>query len=153
MGRWSRTELEDEFEKFQARTLRAATTHDWREWADQFTPDATYVEHHFGTFGGREAIYKWIQSTMNTPPNNEMTFFPVDWYVIDEQRGWIVCRVAHRMQDPGDGSVHETSAFTLLKYAGNGMWNYAEDVYNPVQSAKMLERYGKHKKLLETESS
>ena len=118
MGRWSRNELEEEFEKYQARALKAGMTHDWREWADQFTEDATYIEHHFGTLGGREAIYNWIQGTMDTWPNNEMIYYPIDWYVIDEEKGWIVCRVLNRMADPGDGSVHEEGNFTLLKYAG-----------------------------------
>ena len=103
MGRWTREELEEEFEKYQARALKAATTHDWREWADQFTEDATYIEHHYGTLGGREAIYNWIQSTMDEPINNEMIYFPIEWYMIDEEKGWVVCQVWNRFQDPGDG--------------------------------------------------
>lgn len=141
MRRWSREELEEEFDKYQARALRAATLGDWREWADQFTEDATYVEHFFGTFGGREAIYNWIQATMRRSPNNEMTSFPVDWYVIDEERGWIICRVLNRMADPGDGSVHQEANITILKYAGEGMWKYEEDVYNPASFAAMIEGY------------
>ena len=153
MGRWSRDELEEEFEKYQARALKAGMTHDWREWADQFTEDATYIEHHFGTLGGREAIYNWIQETMDTWPNNEMIYYPVDWYVIDEEKGWIVCRVLNRMADPGDGSVHEEANFTLLKYAGNGKWKYEEDIYNPAKFGEMLKTYLRHKKSLASDDS
>ena len=153
MGRWSREELEEEFEKYQARAVKAGTTHDWREWADQFTEDATYIEHHFGTIGGREAIYNWIQKTMDTWPNNEMIYYPIDWYVIDEEKGWIVCRVLNRMADPGDGSVHEEGNFTLLKYAGNGKWKYEEDVYNPAKFADMVKTYLRHKKSLANDDS
>ena len=148
MGRWSREELEEEFENYQARALKAATTHDWREWADQFTEDATYVEHLYGTLGGREAIYNWIQSTMEEPINNEMIYFPIEWYVIDEEKGWVVCQVWNRMADPGDGSVHQAYNFTLLKYAGNGKWKYEEDVYNPAHFADMVKGYLQRKKEL-----
>ena len=148
MGRWSREELEEAFDEYQAKALRAGRSGDWREWADQFTEDATYVEHFFGTFGGREAIYDWIQSTMSRSPNDEMKFFPVDWYVIDEDRGWIVCRVLNRMKDPGDGSVHEEGNITILKYAGQGKWKYEEDVYNPACFASMIKGYLRRKQEL-----
>ena len=148
MGRWSREELEEEFEKYQARALKAATSHDWREWADQFTEDATYVEHLYGTLGGREAIYNWIQSTMDEPINNEMIYFPIEWYVIDEEKGWVVCQVWNRFADPGDGSVHQAYNFTLLKYAGNGKWKYEEDIYNPSHFADTVKGYLRRKKEL-----
>ncbi|MCA9511960.1 MAG: nuclear transport factor 2 family protein [Myxococcota bacterium] len=141
MGRWSRQELEEAFDNYQAMALKAGTSGDWRCWADLFTEDATYVEHLFGTFGGREAIYNWIQKTMSTAPNDEMKFFPIDWYVIDEERGWIVCKVWNRFMDPGDGSVHQEYNVTILKYAGNGRFSYEEDVYNPAHFGKMVKGY------------
>ena len=111
MGRWSREELEEEFEKYQARALKAATSHDWREWADQFTEDATYIEHHYGKLGGREAIHNWIQSTMDEWPNNEMIHFPIEWYVMDEEKGWIVCQVWNRFADPATArSIRSTTS-------------------------------------------
>ena len=84
MSRWSRAEIEEAFVRYQEVALRAGTTGDWREWANLFTEDATYIEHHFGTMGGREAIYNWIQSTMSQWPNNEMIHYPIEWYIIDE---------------------------------------------------------------------
>ena len=58
--------------------------------------------------------------------------------MIDEERGWVVCQVWNRMADPGDGSVHQAHNFTLLKYAGDGLWSYEEDVYNPAKFTEML---------------
>ncbi|MFT5201339.1 MAG: hypothetical protein ACI9C1_000714 [Candidatus Aldehydirespiratoraceae bacterium] len=153
MGRWSREELEEEFDKYQGRAFRAATSHDWREWADQFTEDATYIEAHYGEFGGREAIYNWIQSTMDEWPNNEMIHFPIDWYVVDEEKGWIVCRVWNRFADPGDGSIHQDGNITILKYAGGGQWKYEEDVYNPASFGTMVKGYLKRKKELAEKAS
>jgi len=141
MGRWSRQELEEAFENYQATALRAGTSGDWGPWADLFTEDATYVEHLYGTIGGREAIRRWIQRTMSTPPNDEMKYFPIDWHIVDEERGWIVCKVWNRFEDPGDGSLHQEYNFTLLKYAGNGLFSYEEDIYNPAHFATMVKGY------------
>jgi uncharacterized protein (TIGR02246 family) len=138
MGRWTRAELEDAFAAYQRTALLAGTTGDWNAWADMFTEDATYIEHHYGTFGGREAIRRWITATMAEWPGSEMPHFPVEWYVIDEERGWVVCQVWNRMADPGDGSVHQQYNYTLLKYAGDGRWSYEEDIYNPEHFASMV---------------
>ena len=152
MGRWSREEIEDAFEHYQRTALEAGKTGDWDAWADLFTEDATYVEHLFGELAGREAIRRWITETMATPPNDEMVHFPIEWYVIDEDRGWVVCQVWNRMADPGDGSVHQAYNFTLLKYAGEGRWKYEEDVYNPYHFGTMVETWAKKKKDLEAKA-
>jgi hypothetical protein len=86
MGRWSRAELEQAFADYQAAALKAGTTGDWDVWADRFTEDATYVEHLYGTMGGREAIRRWITRTMATFPGNAMPHFPIEWYMVDEER-------------------------------------------------------------------
>ena len=148
MGRWSRDELEQAFANYQAVALAAGTSGDWNPWADLFTEDATYVEAHYGRFGGREAIRRWITTTMAEYPNNEMPHFPIDWYLIDEERAWVVCKVWNRMQDPGDGSIHQEYNFTLLKYAGSGKWSYEEDIYNPAHFATMIGGYLERKKEL-----
>lgn len=149
MGRWSRDELEEAFAHYQEVALAAGTSGDWNLFADLFTEDATYVEHHYGTFGGREAIRTWITTTMGTWPATEMPFFPIEWYVIDEARGWVVCQVWNRMADPGDGSVHQAYNFTLLKYAGNHRWSYEEDIYNPALFGTVMKGWITRKKALE----
>ncbi len=149
MGRWSRDELEEAFQIYQETALKAGTSGDWRPWADLFTEDATYIEHHYGTFGGREAIYNWIQSAMSQPVNRDMRFFPIEWYMIDEQRGWIVAQVWNRMIDPGDGSLHQQYNITILHYAGNMKWCFEEDVYNPARFQTVVKGWIDRKKELE----
>jgi len=149
MGRWSKQEIEEAFDTFQATALEAGKSGDWNDFADLFTEDAYYKEHFYGELGGREAIRAWICKTMGTPPVDQMIHFPIEWYVIDEERGWVVCCVWNRMADPGDGSVHQTYNWTLLKYAGNGLWKYEEDVYNPHHFAKMIEGWQSRKAKLD----
>ena len=152
MGRWSREELEQAFDTYQKTALAAGTSGDWRPWADMFTEDATYIEHAYGVLGGREAIYNWIQPLMSKPENRVMQFFPIEWYVIDEERGWIVCQVWNRMVDPGDGSLHQAYNFTLLKYAGDMKFSFEEDIYNPAHFQTMRAAWTAKKEELEKSS-
>ena len=146
MGRWSREELERAFDHYQVAALKGAQTGDWRHWADMFTLDATYFEHHYGKFWGREAIYNWISTTMKPFPVNQMTAFPVSWYSIDENRGWIFCEVMNRMADLGDGEIYQEPNITILHYAGDGLFKYEEDAYNPKNIGTMIERWLEAKK-------
>jgi hypothetical protein len=139
MGRYSRAELEDAFQVYRDTALAAGTSGDWNPWADLFTEDATYIEHLFGTFGGREAIRNWICKTMAQNPNHHMKYFPWEWYTIDEEKGWVMGQVWNRMEDPGDGSLHQAYNYTLLKYAGGGKWSFEEDVYNPAHFQTMMQ--------------
>jgi hypothetical protein len=141
MGRWSRRNIDDAFGHYREVVLTCGRTGDWSPFADLFTEDATYIEHAFGTLGGREAIRRWITTTMSTFPGDAMPHFPVEWYMIDEDRGWLSCQLWNRMADPGDGSVHQAPNFTLLKYAGDNVWSYEEDIYNPQAFADMITRW------------
>jgi hypothetical protein len=141
MPEFTRAELEEAFEHYQTVAAEAASSGDWRPWAELFTDDATYVEHLFGSFTGPEEIYRWISETMSTAPNNQMNAFPVQWSIMDERRGWVVCAIANRMMDPGDGSVHEAINWTLLKYAGNHRWSWEEDLYNPMEFGRMIDAW------------
>lgn len=138
MATFTRSEIEQAFSHYQEVAAKAASSGDWAPWAELFTEDATYVEHHFGTYNGRAAILRWISETMAMPPNDSMTSFPVAWYVIDEARGWVVCAIDNVMKDPGNGSDHRAVNWTLLKYAGNGQWSWEEDLYNPAEFETML---------------
>lgn len=150
MGEWSRQEIEAAFAGYQDVSARAARTGDWNEWADLFTEDVHYVEHLYGEMHGREAVREWITETMTTPPGSDMDAFPVAWYVIDEERGWVVMCVWNRFRDPGDGSVHQAYNFSLLKYAGDGKWSYEEDIYNPATFGTALRAWTTRKAEIES---
>ena len=139
MSRFTSDEIEAAFERYQAAALVGGTTGDWTGWVECFTEDCTYKEHLYGEIGGRAAVLAWITEVCaNTYPGNEMPHFPIEWHIIDEERGWIVCQVWNRMRDPGDGSIHQEYNFTLLKYAGSHQFSYEEDIYNPAAFGTML---------------
>jgi hypothetical protein len=134
----SPAELEDAFEHYQATVRRAVAEGDWTLFAGLFTEDAAYNEHAYGRFSGRPAIAEWAVRTMTRFPGNAMIGFPISWYVLDEERGWIVCEVQNVMADPGDGSVHQSPNLTILHYAGDNQFSYEEDVYNPTRFTEMV---------------
>ena len=86
---------------------------------------------------------------MEKPINRKMRYFPIDWYTIDEDRGWIVAKVWNRMIDPGDGSIHQEHNITILRYAGEMKWSYEEDVYNPAHFATMIKGWMARKQEVE----
>jgi hypothetical protein len=139
---FTRDELEHAFANYREVAADAAANNEWRAWADLFTEDATYIEHHFGEFKGREAIYEWITKTMAQPPNDQMTSFPIEWYVIDESKGWVVCCIQNVMDD----KVHMAPNWTLLKYAGNNLWSWEEDIYNPLEFGEMIKAWSEAQK-------
>jgi hypothetical protein len=141
MGNWSREEIEETFAHHQQVVDEIGKSWDWSSYADLFTEDATYVEHLYGKMAGREKIREWISSTMNEFPGSEMPFYPVTWYSIDTDKGWVFSEMMNRMKDPGDGSIFEAPCITILRYGGNGLWTNEEDVYNPMNFMPMVQEY------------
>jgi hypothetical protein len=52
---------------------------------------------------------------MTTFPGGEMPHFPIEWHVVDEDRGRIVCEVFNQMRDPGDGEGHGASTALTVR--------------------------------------
>ena len=77
-----RSEVEEAFADYQLVSAEAASSGDWDKWADQFTDDAIYVEHHYGIMRGQPAIRTWIKSVMTGPAAN--MDFPVVHYAIED---------------------------------------------------------------------
>ena len=53
MGQWSRDEIESAFCRHEQVVAEIGESWHWSRFADEFTEDATYVEHAYGTLHGR----------------------------------------------------------------------------------------------------
>ena len=130
---YTRSEVEEAYQHF----IKTGDSGDWNAWADLHTTDGIWVEHHLGTFEGREAIRKAILEVMKPVP---MMQFPVEWHMIDGDR--VVYYPAQVMPDPrGQGDVYRFGCVTILGYAGHGEWSYQEDLYNPREAQSVMEAW------------
>lgn len=134
---YPRAEVEAEFERYVARGRTAVATSDWDQWADQFTSDARYYEHHYGRFRGQDEIRAWIKGVMQPFPDMD---FPVEWRVIDGNRVVMLCQ--NRLPDPtGGDAAYQFPTLVVLHYAGDGKWSYEEDIYNPDEGPPVIEAW------------
>jgi predicted SnoaL-like aldol condensation-catalyzing enzyme len=132
-----REEIEREFLAYRGRGALAVSTGDWDQWADQFTDDARYYEHHYGRFNSQAEIREWITGVMKPFPTME---FPLKVATIVGNR---VCAIIPNvLPDPKDSSDYfGFDVNVILHYAGNGKWSYEEDVYNPNEAQAVVSRW------------
>ena len=77
----------------------------------------------------------WIKSVMTGPAAN--MDFPVVHYAIEDDvvYSYILNRF---LPASGEGEPFQFPVVTILCYAGDGQWCYEEDVYNPLEGARMM---------------
>lgn len=129
--------LQSAFDRYVAGVEAIAASGSWSDFAELFTEEATYCEHAYGDFEGREQIRAWIVRTMTSFPGSEMIGFPPAWHVLDPATNRVICEIRNIMRDPGDGSLHEQSNLTILTFDDDGALIREEDVYNPQKFADM----------------
>ena len=133
MPAFGRSEVEQAWRHFVA----VGDSGDWNAWADLHSEDGVWVEHHLGTFRGRESIRKAILDVMKPVP---MMQFPIAWHVIDGPR--VVFFPWQVLPDPqGKDRDYRFGCVTILEYAGDGLWSYQEDLYNPREGEQMVQRW------------
>ena len=133
MTEFGRGEVEAAYRNF----VQVGDSGNWSAWADLHSEDGRWVEHHLGTFVGREAIRKAILDVMAPVP---MMRFPVEWHVIEGNR--VVYYPWQVMPDPAGGDTdYRFGCVTILEYAGDGLFSYQEDLYNPSEAQAVMKRW------------
>jgi hypothetical protein len=133
VSEFGRSEVEEAYRNFVA----VGDSGDWSAWADLHSEEGVWVEHHLGTFEGREAIREAILKVMQPVP---MMVFPVGWHVIEGSR--VVYYPWQVMPDPrGGDEVYRFGCVTILEYAGDGLFSYQEDLYNPQEAEAVMKRW------------
>jgi ketosteroid isomerase-like protein len=96
--------------------------------ADFYTDDAVYVDGAWGRIEGKEEIAHWLEHSMVGLMDWK---FPVEFTAIEGND--VVIKWTQII--PGtkpDGSPYAQSAYSRLRYAGDGKFSYEEDTYNMV---------------------
>jgi hypothetical protein len=133
MPRFSREEIEREFR----RRVEIQEKDDWKAFGETFTVDAVYVEHHEGTFKGRDSILAWLVPVMDRCRG---WTYPIDWVAIDGNR--VIYHWMNRL--PGkrpNGAFYEWPGLSVIEYAGAGQWSFQEDIYNWELGEKVIKDY------------
>ena len=138
MPEYALDEIRQAYEHFKTVSDSCAATGNYNPFADLFTEDCTYIEHAFGEMHGREEVRAWIVPLMGTYPIDQMERYTHDWVFFDEENSRVVFSARTHMADPGDGSSHTSTNWTMIDYAGDGRWSREEDIYNPANFGKMI---------------
>ncbi len=137
-----RDEVEAALANYQKTAAGAVASGDWNAWADLFTDDAIYVEHHYGVLRGGAEIKAWITNTMQGQVLD--MDFPIDLRVIDNDI--VMIYVPNRYVAPDGGAPYQFVAITILCYAGDGKFCYEEDIYNVLEAKRVGDLYGEVKR-------
>ncbi len=133
MPTYEREEIERAFEH----KIALQEKDDWEAFGQTFTEDAVYVEHHEGTFRGRDEILAWLIPVMARCKDWS---YPIDWVAIDGNR--VIYHWQNRL--PGkraDGSPYQFAGVSIADYAGNGRWSFQEDIYNWERALEVLREW------------
>ena len=134
---FARDEIEREFQQYRGRGALAVATGDWDQWADQFTTDARYYEHHYGRFNGQAEIREWITGVMKPFPTMD---FPLKAHLIQGNR--VSAVIPNVLPDPAGGHAYfGFDVHVILHYGGDGQWSYEEDVYNPDEAGRVVKAW------------
>jgi ketosteroid isomerase-like protein len=127
----------EEIEAAWRRRMELQDADEWQDFGMTFTDDAVYIEHHEGTFEGRQAILEWLVPVME---QCQGWTYPIQWHAIDGNR--VIHKWMNRL--PGqrsDGSYYEFAGLTVMEYAGDGQFSLQEDIYNWEEAIPVLKEW------------
>jgi ketosteroid isomerase-like protein len=126
------------YRKLRARIDEGLEPNGFGALADFYTDDAVYVDGAWGRIEGKEAIAHWLEHSVGGLGDWK---FPVEFTAIEGDD--VVVKWTQII--PGtraDGTSYSQSAYSRLRYAGNGKFSYEEDTYNMVHVLEDVEASG-----------
>lgn len=110
----------------------------WRDLADFFTEDATFVDPAWGRIDGRENIARFFDESML---GLEDWSFPHEWEAVDGN--YLITGWQNRL--PGrrpDGDYWQAPGISRLLYAGEGKFSFEQDLLNMVHVFEIMKASG-----------
>jgi SnoaL-like domain len=110
----------------------------WSALAAYFTDNAVYIDSAWGRFEGQPAIKQFMVESMTGLDDWR---FPEEWTVADGDR--VVSMWWNQL--PGqraDGSRYRVAGISILRYAGDGRFDYEYDVFNMQQVLEVIAESG-----------
>lgn len=131
-------ELDEVEQAFRHYWRTGAVDEDWDAWCDLFTEDARYVEHFFGEMTGRETIRAWIRPIMLEGYPELYTVY--EWHLASAD-GRIVVYMQNRRDHPSGVGTIDFPGITILRYAGDGKFDFEEDFWALTEAQRATEEY------------
>jgi hypothetical protein len=106
----------------------------WSTIGQWFTEDAVFIDPAWGRVQGRDEITRYLDHSM---AGFEGWSFPEEWTMVHGDR--LVTYWWNRL--PGiraDGTPFQAPAFSLLHYAGEGLFDYELDVLNIAEVGELI---------------
>ena len=111
-----------------------AGTAPWSTIGEWFTEDAVFIDPAFGRVQGRDAILAFLDRSM---VGFEGWSFPEEWTMVDGDR--LVTFWWNRLAgNRADGTPFQAPAFSVLHYAGDGLFDYELDLMNIAEVGELL---------------
>lgn len=110
----------------------------WVELAELFTPDAVFLDPHWGRIEGREDIALFLERSMH---GLDGWTFPIEWTLVDGDRA--VVKWQNRL--PGAdarGRPYETPGISVLEYGRDGCFAREEDLLDLTAVFRLVEESG-----------
>jgi len=110
----------------------------WSRIGQFFTDDAVFIDPAWGRVEGREQIAEFMDHAM---AGLEEWSFPEEWTMVEGDR--VVTFWWNRL--PGtapDGTPYQAPAFSVLHYAGDGLFDYELDLVNMAEVGELFGKSG-----------
>jgi ketosteroid isomerase-like protein len=108
----------------------------WSHLAGFFTEDAVYVDPAWGRTQGRAAIARFLDDSM---AGLDGWTFPEEWTMVEGDR--VVSFWWNRLPGvTGDGRPLQAPGVSILRYAGDGRFDYELDVLNLAEVFELMKR-------------
>jgi hypothetical protein len=110
----------------------------WSALAGYFTENAVYIDSAWGRFEGRPAIERFMVDSMK---GLDDWTFPEEWAMADGDR--VVSMWWNQLPSSRpDGSPYRVAGISVLRYAGDGKFDYEYDVFNMKQIQEVIAESG-----------
>jgi ketosteroid isomerase-like protein len=137
MAKYTERELEalESYQRYVAQRERCVAGKDpWSAIGNWFTEDAVFIDPAFGRVQGRDEIARFFDRSM---VGFDAWSFPEEWTMVDGDR--VVTFWWNRLAgNREDGTPYQAPAFSVLHYAGGGLFDYELDLINMAELGELL---------------
>lgn len=121
----SRDEVESALQQWTAAAM-SSWKGDPTAWLSMFSPDALIRDHGLGASKGLRTPHEFWNEVGSRPGIGPSSEFEVamPWWVLEGNRAGVLFEIT--------GEHGSTDGCAILHYAGNGMFDFEESVYNPM---------------------